>query len=50
MLYPTEHHGISFDKMNCSVAEIESALKGVLSSGSTIITDRMHKELKSMTE
>jgi hypothetical protein len=50
MLYMTEHYGISFDKKGCSVAEIESALKAVFGSGSSIITERMYKELWSMTE
>lgn len=48
MLYLVEHCGISFDK--CSMDEIESALKSVLGSGSSVITDRMCKELRSMPE
>lgn len=49
MLYMAEHCGVSFDD-RCSVAEIESALKGVLGSGSSLITERMHKELQSLQE
>jgi hypothetical protein len=50
MFYMTEHCGISFDNRNCSIAEIEFALKSVLGAGSSIITERMYKELKSMPE
>ena len=50
MLHMAERYGISFDKRGCSVAEIESALRNVLGSGSSIITDRMYKELQSMPE
>ena len=50
MLHLTERYGISFDKRNCSFSEIEYALKGVLGSGYSIITERMYKELRSMTE
>jgi len=49
MFYMAEHCGISFDR-KCSLAEIESALKNILGSGSVIITKRMYKELQSMTE
>ena len=48
ILYMTTHCGISFEEGQCSVAEIENALKGVFGSGSTIITDRMHRELQSI--
>lgn len=48
MLYLVEHCGISFD--NCSISEIESALKSILGSGSAIIKERMYKELQSMPE
>lgn len=49
LFYMAEHCGISFDR-KCSLAEIESALRSVLGSGSAIITKRMYKELQSMTE
>ena len=49
LLYLTTQ-GISFEEGQCSVAEIENALKGVFGSGSTIITDRMHRELQSIPE
>ncbi len=49
LFYMTEHCGISFDR-KCSFAEIESALKTILGTGSAIITKRMYKELQSMTE
>ena len=49
LLYLTTH-GISFEEGQCSVAEIENALRRVFGSGSTIITDRMHRELQSIPE
>lgn len=48
MFYITRQCGISFDK--CSMSEIEAALKGILGSGSTIITERMYRELESLPE
>jgi hypothetical protein len=50
MFYMTDHYGISFDDRKCSIGEIEAALKGVLGSGSAIITERMYKELQSLPE
>ena len=50
LFYMAEHCGISFDDRKCSVDEIESALKSVLGAGSSIITERMYKELQSMPE
>jgi hypothetical protein len=50
MFYMTTHYGISFDGGQCSITEIEDALKGVFGSGSTIITERMYKELQSLPE
>jgi hypothetical protein len=50
LLYMAKHCGISFDDRKCSVDEIESALKSVLGAGSSIITERMYKELESMPE
>jgi hypothetical protein len=50
LFYMAEHCGISFDDRKCSIAEIESALKSVLGAGSSIITERMYKELQSMPE
>jgi hypothetical protein len=50
ILYMTERYGISFDKNGSSVADIEFALEGVLGSGSSMITERMYKELQSMIE
>lgn len=48
MFYITRQCGISFEK--CSPSEIEEALKSVLGSGSAIITERMYRELESLTE
>lgn len=48
MLYLAQHCHISFDK--CSVSEIEAALKSVLGSGSSIIMERIYKELESLPE
>jgi hypothetical protein len=50
MFYMAQHCGISFDDRKCSLQDIEDALKGVLGSGATIITERMYKELESLTE
>lgn len=50
MTYMTEHCGISFDDRECSLSEIESALKDVFGSGSGIIAERMHKEMQSLPE
>lgn len=50
MFYMIEHCGISFDDRECSMAEIEAALKGVIGSGSSIITERMYKELESLPQ
>lgn len=50
LFYMAEHCGISFDDGKCSIVEIESALKSVLGAGSSIITERMYKELQSMPE
>jgi hypothetical protein len=50
MFYMTTHYGISFDDGQCSITEIEEALRGVFGSGSTIITQRMYKELQSLPE
>lgn len=50
IFYMVEHCGISFDDTKCSIAEIESALKSVLGSGSSIITERMYKELQALPE
>lgn len=50
MFYMTAHYGISFDEGQCSITEIENALRGVFGSGSTIITDRMYKELQTLPE
>ena len=50
MFYMADHHGISFDGRECSIGEIEAALKDVLGAGSTIITERMYKELQSLPE
>lgn len=50
MVYMAENCGISFDKKGCSIADIESALKGILGSGSAIITEQMYKELQSLPE
>lgn len=50
MFYMADHYGISFDDRECSIGEIEAALKGVLGSGYTIITERMYKELQSLPE
>jgi hypothetical protein len=50
MFYITEHYGISFDGSRPSITEIESALKSILGSGSTLITNIMYKELQSMVE
>lgn len=50
MFYMVEHCGISFDDRKCSIAEIESALKSILGSGSSIITERMYKELQALPE
>ena len=49
LLYLTTR-GISFEEGQCSVAEIENALRRVFGSGSTIITDRMYRELQSIPE
>lgn len=48
MFYITHQCGISFEK--CSMSEIEVALKGILGSGSVIITERMYRELQSLPE
>jgi len=50
LFYMIEHCGISFDDRKCSIAEIEAALKGVLGSGSSIITERMYKEFENLPE
>jgi hypothetical protein len=50
MFYLAEHCGISFDDKKCSMADIESALKSILGSGSLIITERMYKELEALPE
>lgn len=50
MFYMADHYGISFDDRECSMAQIESALKGILGSGSAIITGRMYKELLQLSE
>ena len=47
LLYLAEQRGISFDR-ECSVAEIETALKGILGSGSALITERLYRELQSL--
>ena len=48
LLYMTEQQGISFDK--CTISEIEAALKGILGTGSALITERMYRELQSLPE
>lgn len=48
--YMTEQCGISFDDGKCSIPQIEAALKGILGSGSTIITDIMSRDLDSIPE
>ncbi len=50
MLYIATHFGISFDEGQCSITEIENALREVFGSGSTIITDRMYNELQTLPE
>lgn len=50
MFYMAEHCGISFDDRKCSIAQIESALKSILGAGSSIITERMYKELQALPE
>lgn len=50
MFYLAEHCGISFDDRKCSIAQIESALRGILGTGSSIITERMYKELQALPE
>ena len=50
MFCMSEHCGISFDDRKCSIEKIEAALKSVLGAGSSIITERMYKELQSMPE
>jgi hypothetical protein len=50
MFYMAEHCGISFDDRKCSMAQIESALKSILGSGSAIITERMYRELQALPE
>jgi hypothetical protein len=50
MFYMTTHCGISFDEGQCSITEIENALRGVFGSGSMIIIDRMYKELQILSE
>jgi hypothetical protein len=50
MFYMTDQCGISFDRRECSIVEIEAALKSVLGSGAAIITESMYKDLQSMPE
>jgi len=50
MFYLTKYNTMSLDDKNCSVREIEVALKGILGSGAALITDRMYRELQSMPE
>ena len=46
MFYMSRYYGISFDgDSECSTEEIELALRGILGSGSQIITERLHAEL-----
>jgi hypothetical protein len=49
MFYVTEQCGISFES-NCSIPQIESALKGILGAGSKIITDMMYSDLERIPE
>ena len=45
--YMTKYYGISFGGgRTSSLAEIEAALRGILGSGSDIITERLYSELQ----
>jgi hypothetical protein len=45
LLLHLTHRGISFEK-ECSISDIEAALKGILGSGSALITERMYRDLQ----
>lgn len=45
LLLHLTQHGISFDR-ECSIAEIDAALKGILGSGSALITERIYRDLQ----
>ena len=45
MMHHLAERGISFDR-ECSISAIEEALKGIIGSGSALITERMYRDLQ----